>query len=82
MAAWPGYVVQGTDYILVLFESLDEDFLVRRPGPLLVRSNRGYVDISNGPRNYALCEGYPCNNRPAMYYVICLIGKKYVKQNY
>ena len=75
ISAWPGYLVEGQQYLLVVFESMDEDFLVRRPGPLVIRSSRGFVDVSNGPRNYALCDGYPCNHRPAAYYVLCVVGE-------
>ena len=71
----PGFVVKNKEYLLVAFESLDHDFLTRRPGPLVIRSSKGYVDISNGPRNYQWCNGYPCNLRPAIYYVMCAVGK-------
>lgn len=50
-------------------------FLKERPGPLVIRSRGGYVDITNGPRNYALCDGYPCNERPQIYFVIVAVGE-------
>ena len=75
ISQWPGYIVDDRRYLLVVFESLDADFKTRRPGPLVLRSSKGFVDVSNGPRNYKLCDGYPCNHRPAAYYVLCVIGK-------
>ena len=62
---------------MVIFESMLEGhaFLSERPGPLVIRSRAGYVDVINGPRNYKLCHGYSCNQRPAIYYTIMAVGK-------
>ena len=73
--SWPGYIVTGREYVLVAFESLDEDFKTRRPGPAAFRSSGGFLDISNGPHGYQLCDGYPCNYRVATYYALCVVGK-------
>ena len=64
---------------MVVFESLIDDphrFVVERPAPVTLRSSDGYVHVVNGPRNYALCEGYPCLHRPAAYYAVIKAGKK------
>ena len=77
IAAWPAYINHRTEYRMVVFESMlhGNEFLSVRAGPLVIRSRSGYVDVINGPRNYKLCNGYACNQRPAVYYTIMAVGK-------
>ena len=74
VSSWPGYHVKTGDYVLVAFESLDEDFIFRTVGPLTIRSADGYVDLINGPKNYKICTGYDCAERPAIFYAVCAVG--------
>ena len=73
--SWPGYIAAGNEYLLVEFESLDEDFLTRQPGPLIVRSSAGFADKSNGLYGNQSCDGNLCNYRVATYHVLCVVGK-------
>ena len=78
VAAWPGYEVHGYDYILVAFESMlsvHDGFLSQRPAPIFLRSSDGFVHVVNGPKNYALCEGYPCNHRSGVLHVAVRVGE-------
>ena len=77
MESWPAYITQRMHYRLVVFESMTEghDYLTFRPGPLVIRSSSGYVDVINGPRNYKLCHGYSCNQRPAAYFALVAVGQ-------
>lgn len=67
----------GKRYVLAVFESMagiHEGFLKERAGPMVIRNQDGYVHVSNGPRTYALCDGYPCLERPAAYYAPVVVG--------
>ena len=74
------YIAAARKYLLVAFETTDEEFLTRRPGPMMVKSAAGFADKSNGPQkphgnNHLLCDGYPCNSTVATYHAVCAVGE-------
>ena len=75
-----GYIAAGREYVFVAFETLDEEFLTRRPGPMMVKSAAGFADKSDGLQkphgnSHFLCDGYPCNSTVDTYYVLCTVGE-------
>ncbi|CAD5115663.1 DgyrCDS4618 [Dimorphilus gyrociliatus] len=74
---WTAYKCFGLDYELLLIESLDPDYEERRLSPVAIRSDTGYLDLNNGPRDVGICHGYTCRKRISLFFNLVATSHHY-----
>eukprot|EP00742_Colponemidia_sp_Colp-10_P000666 GILJ01000725.1.p1 GENE.GILJ01000725.1~~GILJ01000725.1.p1 ORF type:complete len:5003 (-),score=847.36 GILJ01000725.1:252-15260(-) len=75
-SSFNGYTCSGTDYLMLVLESMDSDTYTRRLGPVALTAN-GYTDLLNGPVTHGMCSSGVCGLRLSTFWSVVAVGNSY-----